>query len=362
MLQDADLKFARIRKLLNEKGAEALVLTSQTSFSWLTGGRGFIGIASEGACAKIVVGREHVVLVANNIEAERLGQEEVQGEDFQIKGFDWYDASGEQKILESIARPDQVLYEGDVLSELLHLRQPLTENEQEKYRKLGQDVGSAIEKTCYNVKPEMTEFEVAAELASACIELEVEPITNLIAADKRIYLRRHPLPTNNKIDRYVMLVIGGRRNGLIVSASRLVHFGEIPEELLRKHEAVTNVDASLLKETRPGRKAADLFQMIGSKYEEFDYKDEWKYHHQGGMTGYAPREYRATPDSKEVVGVHQAFAWNPSIAGVKSEDTILVGENKNEILSRTGEYPEVKVDVEGTIIPRPAILKRNLYL
>ena len=29
----------------------------------------------------------------------------------------------------------------------------------------------------------------------------------------------------------------------------------------------------------------------------------------------------------------QVFAWNPSITGVKSEDTILIRENGNEVLA-----------------------------
>ena len=43
-----------------------------------------------------------------------------------------------------------------------------------------------------------------------------------------------------------MLVVGGRREGLHLSATRLVHFGPIPEELRQRHLACVRVDAALL--------------------------------------------------------------------------------------------------------------------
>ncbi|MEW6698257.1 MAG: hypothetical protein ACOY35_01135 [Bacillota bacterium] len=64
--------------------------------------------------------------------------------------------------------------------------------------------------------------------------------------------------------------------------------------------------------------------------------DDWRFLHQGGLTGYAPREYLATMFSECIVQENQAFAWNPAIYGIKSEDTILVGVNENKFLTHTG--------------------------
>jgi Xaa-Pro aminopeptidase len=78
------------------------------------------------------------------------------------------------------------------------------------------------------------------------MELGIEPVVNLAAADGRIFDYRHPLPTNRSVDHYVLIVLGGRRNGLVASVSRLVYFGDIPEELQRRHRAVTEVDSVLI--------------------------------------------------------------------------------------------------------------------
>ena len=61
--------------------------------------------------------------------------------------------------------------------------------------------------------------------------------------------------------------------------------------------------------------------------------------HQGGLTGYAGRENKATPGMGVRVMENQAYAWNPSITGTKSEDTVLVLPDRTEIISATGQWP-----------------------
>ena len=95
---------------------------------------------------------------------------------------------------------------------------------------------------------------------------------------------------------------------------------------------------------------------IIAAYGETGYPDEWKLHHQGGSVGYEPREHVATAISEEIVWEGQAFAWNPSITGTKSEDTILVRKHSNEILTAIRGWPTIEVRIDDQVIPRPAIL------
>ncbi len=92
-------------------------------------------------------------------------------------------------------------------------------------------------------------------------------------------------------------------------------------------------------------------------YANVGYADEWKLHHQGGVAGYEPREHLATAASSQVVKAGQAFAWNPSITGTKSEDTILIGEKDGEVITAMEDWPRIHVQVEGQLIERPAILE-----
>jgi hypothetical protein len=53
----------------------------------------------------------------------------------------------------------------------------------------------------------------------------------------------------------------------------------------------------------------------------------------------------------------QAFAWNPSITGTKSEDTILIDEKGCEVITAMADWPQIPVQVEGRLIERPTILE-----
>lgn len=186
----------------------------------------------------------------------------------------------------------------------------------------------------------------------------MQPIVNLIATDDRIFKFRHPLPTDKKLDKYAMLVLCGRKWGLVCSITRLVHFGKLPEELRRKMEACARIDAMFITSTRPGKPQSEIFQRAIKTYAETGYADEWQLHHQGGPAGYEPREWLVTPTTSDEVNVGQAYAWNPSITGAKCEDTILVGANANAVLTTTDGLPTVSVALaDGTKIARPAILE-----
>jgi antitoxin VapB len=208
------------------------------------------------------------------------------------------------------------------------------------------------------LRPGQTEQQLAAILEQEVQSRGVQPIVALVATDDRIFKFRHPLPAGRKLERYAMLVLCGRQRGLVASVTRLVHFGPLPADLRRKMEATAKVDAAFIAATRPGRSLGDVFQRAVSTYAETGFAEEWHWHHQGGPAAYEPREYLGLPGATEVVTVGQAYAWNPSITGTKSEDTILVGETQNEVLTAIAGWPELTVEVEGgQPMTRPAVLE-----
>jgi len=215
----------------------------------------------------------------------------------------------------------------------------------------------AMDAAIRNIHPGQTEHQIAAILAFEAHNRGLTPIVNLVATDERIYSYRHPLPTFKILDKYAMLVLCGRRWGLVGSITRLIHFGQLPEEVRKKAEAVARVDAKFISATRPGVTVGQVFHQATETYSEVGYPDEWMLHHQGGPAGYEPREYLATPESCEEVSVGQVFAWNPSITGVKSEDSIQIGEAGNEVITEIPNWPSIEVEVDGQSIHRPAILQ-----
>jgi antitoxin VapB len=59
-----------------------------------------------------------------------------------------------------------------------------------------------------------------------------------------------------------MLILCGRREGLVCSITRLVHFGRLPDDLRRKAEAVASVDAAFIDATRPGCTLDEVFHTV----------------------------------------------------------------------------------------------------
>jgi Xaa-Pro aminopeptidase len=361
-MNPTEQKLERLRGLLQAMGLQAALLRSVASFAWATdGAASYINSASTEGEASLLVTLDRAYLLTNNIEAPRLEQEErLQEQGWQFKVTPWYRQADLVSLLtRGMKVGADVRYPGaaDLAAPVARLRADLTPAEGQRFRELGRDCAAAMDEAARAVRPGMSEMEMAALLAAASQKRGALPIVNLIATDERVFAFRHPLPTAKTLERYAMLVLCGRRHGLVCSLTRFVHFGQLPGELRRKAEAVAAVDGAFIHATRPGRRVRDVFRAGVEAYRAQGYPGEWQRHHQGGPAGYEPREFVATPETMDPVGVGQVFAWNPSIAGTKSEDTILAGEASNEILTEITGWPALEVAVGGTTLMRPAILE-----
>jgi Xaa-Pro aminopeptidase len=356
-------KQKRIQTLLAERGLDAVWLRRVSSFAWVTcGASGYVNTATTDGAVSALITPSGRYIITNNIEATRLGQEEKlaeQGWEFRIAP--WHTTN---PAIAELTRGLNLGVDGafpgatDLSVEFTRARANLLPEEGERFRALGRLCADAMESAIRAVQPGQSEYEIAAWLARETQARGVQPIVNLIATDDRIFKFRHPLPTDKKLERYAMLVLGGRKWGLCCSITRLIHFGKLPDEVRRKTEACARVDATFITATRPGQVLGNVFERAMAAYAETGFADEWQLHHQGGATGYEPREFTANPSSKDLVTVGQAYAWNPSITGAKSEDTILVGANGNEVLTTTNGLPTVSVKLaDGATITRPAILE-----
>lgn len=357
--QELDLKLRSIRKIYKGKGKKGLLFEKQNNISWLLKGRSHVGLAAVNGVVDILVNDEDVYLIANNIEASRMVQEELPFK-VTIKDYWWYEGYRRGQLIEELTGGN-CLVDSQCEDELRTLRLVMTPLQIEDYKILGKDAAEVMNEACSLVRKGMTEFNAAALMAQKCMDRGMEPLVMLVAADERINAYRHPLPTSKVIDDYVMMVIGARRYGQIVCITRFVAFSEPSDEIKRRRDAVLNLDTMLLEETRPGIGTAKLFDMLVDGYKNEGFPDEWKLHHQGGITGYNAREYKVSFGIDVNVEAGQVYAWNPSITGFKAEDTFIVGQNENIILTDTKEMPYKEVKYNGKIIKRPDIFIRRGY-
>jgi Xaa-Pro aminopeptidase len=361
-MTELDLKLDHIKDLLAKYYVKAVLLQQISTFAWATcGASSYINMATNKGESSLLITQTGRYLITNNIEAPRFEQEEqLAAQGWELCIAPWYEKNvAVAKLTRGLKLAADGPYPGaiDLSHDFAHLRANLMPEEGERFRALSRLCAGAMDAAICSIRPGMTEFEIAGILNRETQARGVLPIVNLIATDERIFKYRHPLPTDKSMDRYAMLVLSGRKWGLVSSLTRLVHFGELPDDLRKKVQALAKIDATFIAATRPGKTIAEIFRQAKYAYKETGYPTEWQLHHQGGPAAYEPREWVATPASSDTVNAGQAYAWNPSITGTKSEDTILIGPRENEVMTKIAGWPTLPIEIEGQIINRPAILE-----
>lgn len=363
-----EAKLAQIRGFLRERNLGGVVLTSQALFAWATaGGDNHVVLASEYGVARLLVTADRAAVLSNNIEWRRLSTEEFKGLDLSRIEFWYCPWHADEAVAEIVRRLGQQRWASDsdigpaqLGEDFTKLSYSLHGHEIARYRKLGKDCAAAMEEALAAARPGATEQHVAGLICQRLLDRGVRPHVILVAADERVYQFRHPIPTGRKLKQHLMAVLCGKRGGLIIALTRMLHFGrKLPEELRRRHDAACAVDMALNAATRVGTPVKDVLAAGIAEYERQSFGGEWQLHHQGGPTGYQGRSYLATPGEARPVLENQAFAWNPSICGTKSEDTILAAGGGIEFLSGpTRAWPTVAVRLGGKTYRRADIKLR----
>jgi antitoxin VapB len=361
-MTELETKLSKVYELLEAHQLDALFLQRVSSFAWATcGAASYINTATSTGEASALITRTGRYIITNNIEAPHYEKEEKlkeQGWEFAISP--WYEPSqafarltGGLRTGADVSLPGVMNLSGQVAE----LRLNLLPEEHARFREVAELSAQAMDYAVRAALPGMSEYEIAAILAKETYDRELLPIVNLIATDERIFGFRHPLPQAKIMEKYAMLVLCGRKYGLVASVTRLVHFGPLSDELKKKQEAVAQIDAQVIAATRPGLTIAEVFGKIQTAYANARYPGEWQLHHQGGPAGYEPREFVANPEVPVRVATGQAYAWNPSITGIKVEDTVLITENGFEVMTEIPGWPMLEVVVNGNTIRRPRILE-----
>lgn len=363
ILEEAELKTKKVQKYLEEKGLDGMLLTMERNFNWLTaGGHNDIVLAQRDGIVKALITAKDKYLIAANNESARVLEEEVKGQGYALKEFIWYEGDGRiiKEFTDKMKVGSDAPYPGTVLmNDFQKLWHPLTQTEIKKYRWLGAKTAEILEKVARELKRGESEIDIKDRLAKEFWNWDIFPTVLLIGVDERLFQYRHVIATHRKLDKFVMLNVCTRRWGLIIAATRFVHFGDMPPKLKEAFEKCARVDAIFQSHTKPGVILKDMFEKMKQAYAEVGYPDEWKIHHQGGPLSYLERDYVATPDSQEMIYPGQAIAWNPTMQGAKVEDTILLHEDGHlEILTPCVDWPMIEVKVNGKLYKRPGVLIR----
>ena len=339
---ERETKQARVHAVLDAAGLDAIVLRDPANLAWYLGGARVHVVPGE-PIAELTVARHAEELRTSAIEAPRLAAEELGADAPPLAASPWWEPLGPDADASTGSdRPRGG--ERDVADDLMAARSDLTEPEVERYRALCRDTAAAAGAALREAQPRDTEFGLAGRAARRLYEREIEPIVLLVAGEARLPLHRHPLPTVAPLGARTMLVVCGRRHGLISAVTRMRAFSPLTTAERATYAGLLAVEAAYLDATAPGVRVGDIVAAGAAAYAEHGFApDEWHAHHQGGPNGYTTRDYLASPSTDHVAVERQAFAWNPSAGGFKVEDTVLASADGVEVLSPDPAWPSVAV-------------------
>lgn len=323
----------RVRDLLDRHSLDAIVLRTCANFAWYTGGGDSrVDHANPLGVADVVVTRADEFVLASSIEAPRVRAEEAGR--LEVVEFPWHLGAPLHEFGGALGADFTLPGAVDLSSSLARLRRALDDSAIAQLRAVGEDASQSITEAAEAVEAGVSEREVAGVLAEACRSRGLVPHVLLVGGDDRLRRFRHPLPQQNRITERAVLATSAERHGLYANVTRLVELEKPDRELARRRSACAEILARMRDEaTQPGATMADAFAACTRFYAEAGYPDEWRLHHQGGMTGYASREVIATPSTDDPIEVGQAFSWNPSTTGAKCEETFLLTAHGPEVVA-----------------------------
>ena len=341
-------KLRRLQNALEHWRLDAVLLTRRDNIAWLTEGASYYVVErAEIGVASLLVTRDSVMLLAPDNELPRILAEEPLPFFCATKQYPWYQPLNEVLPAGNIGSDTDVDATTDIRQKMIVLRQGLGQQEIERFQALGAETATIVEDVARQLHTGVTEYEVEAAIVAACLACAIRPVCTLVAADERIAAFKHPVPTQNPLKRQMLITLGAERHGLHVSLSRMVQIGEPDTSLRQRFLALIDIHADILSATRPGRGWPELFSDITQAYQQRGYVDAWRDHHQGGPAGYGCRDWIVTPETPGKVQGHTAVAWNPTLAGVKSEDTFLINEDGLQALTRTASWPLITLQRGG---------------
>jgi len=362
---EIDIKVERIMKLLASENLDALYLTRQSNFSWITAGASnVVTICTEDGVASVLVTKDGKrFAITNAVEEARMKEEQHLEElGFELLSQAWYENRAEEFIKKIVGRMERVgadIHFGAakmMQGAINPLRFSLTHNEICRYQHLGDVMSEALEKYVATVRPGMTEYEITGGVAEALWPKQIDQVLFLVAADDRILKHRHAIPTANTLKKSLMVSCNGRYKGLITTTTRMVYFGTPPAGLLQQYEKTAEIECRMIAATRPGVDDLVPHQVGKNAYKDFGYEDMYYKHHQGGPQGYYNREYLVSEQMHAATQLNQCYCYNPVVSGTKTEDAFIAMEKGPLFITKPFSFPKLTVRVGGYAMERPGLL------
>jgi antitoxin VapB len=333
-----------LRDLMKTKGLDAFVLRRNPNLAWAIAGRAHVPTTIDMACFDLIITHDSATAITNVVEAPRLIAEELPSE-VSVKTIQW--SEGRDPLLPTGSKVGSDQPGADRIDlgiEVEMMRASLIESDLARFQNICIDTAVALGNAMKQAESTDREIDVAGLITHSLWQADLEIAFLGVAGQERVHRFRHPLPTDSVVGNRVSASICAKRKGLIASVTRIVTFGEVTDQMITDYTSIFKVEAALLDATIVGNSFSDPINAAIAAYPAngFD-ADEWTKHHQGGPTGFLPRDWPANKGSTRLIQSNQPIAWNPTGKGWKAEDTIIATNSGVKLLSVDPEWPSFEV-------------------
>jgi hypothetical protein len=359
---DLDAKQTRIAALLQELGAEGLLVLEPENFSWLTSGGMARGLLDPGQTPVLYFSAEQRWVISSNVDTQRLFDEELDGLGFQLKEWPWH--WGREQLLADLCQgrkvaSDQPFQNAMGAGHLLRLlRRNMTGYERACYYALGELLGHALEATCRTIARGDTEREVAGQLSHRLLHRGAFPLAISAAADGRSRQYRHCSFTATPVQQYCVLTAAARKYGLCAMASRSMSFGPPEPSYRKEHDTACKVSATYQASSWPDAVPRQILATGRRVLQLCGHEHEWLLAPQGHITGRAAVELPLLPETEDLFQPGWAVTWNASVGAALSCDTFVLGDEGPKEITPTNQWPLKRIRVQGADFFRPDVLQR----
>ncbi len=360
---EIEIKEERLRRFLDEQGYDSLIVARRDNIAWLTGGGEAVSDRmSPYSPLYLVVTPDAKYAVGYTMDLPRTMDDEFAGLDYEPRSIPTFGRAIEAIALElAVGRPcADVPFLGvdDVSEQIVDLYWPYTPAEMARYEANARQCAAILTELGNWVEPGMTERQAFARMWGLFVEHGFSGRYMWVGSDERIAKYRHPVPSDEPIENVVLFAPTAVKGGLPVLLTRMVTFGDPPEDIRRRYDAVTTMQAAMLSKTQPGARLKPLFDAMMGLFEEMGYPADRTRHFHGGPVHYGGSDSARMQDPDAVVQANSSYTYYLTITGVKSEDLILVDDERTWLASVDGQWPMRSVKVDGQTYGIPDLLIR----
>ena len=347
ILAETASKLERLREWMRVQDLDGVLISRRDNFAWLTvGGDNHVLKNTETGAGHLLITPDEQTLLAYSMDARRILEEQLPGQRYETLTRRWYE--GDPRGLASTLVKGRLAADTPLPGceerslEISRLHDPLTELEIDRCRWLGRQTALLLEALAGWVQPGMSEQQIARQMQAAFTLQGIELDVVIVGSDERVERLRHSLPTNQKVEKYVMVHPAARRWGLHANVCRSISFGKPKEAIRQAYRAAATIETQVLGMLQPGVRFADILQQQKIWYRENGFPEEWREHFQGGPTGYVPADPTRCQTEMRVVA-NQAYDWFITLPGVMAEELALLTGEGVEVASSGADWPLIAI-------------------